>query len=225
MEVLFQNYSFILGQRRMKNRPNVIFVLGGPGSGKGTQCDIMARRYGFVHLSAGDCLREEQKTGSKDAKLILDHINAGTIVPVEITIRLLMKKIDVQTIKIFINKQYYVKNGCKDFLVDGFPRNENNLEGWNRIVGNKVIIPFMLYLECDEDIMTKRILERSKTSGRTDDNEETIRKRFKTYINETKPIIDKFAEMNKLRTVNAVRDIYEVASEIDSIVLGWYASR
>lgn len=79
----------------MKNRPNVIFVLGGPGSGKGTQCDIMARRYGFVHLSAGDCLREEQKTGSKDAKLILDHINAGTIVPVEITIRLLMKKIDV----------------------------------------------------------------------------------------------------------------------------------
>lgn len=83
----------------------------------------------------------------------------------------------------------------------------------------------MLYLECDEDIMTKRILERSKTSGRTDDNEETIRKRFKTYINETKPIIDKFAEMNKLRTVNAVRDIYEVASEIDSIVLGWYASR
>lgn len=83
----------------------------------------------------------------------------------------------------------------------------------------------MLYLECDEDIMTQRILERSKTSGRTDDNEETIRKRFKTYINETKPIIDKFAEMNKLRTVNAVRDIYEVASEIDSIVLGWYASR
>lgn len=83
----------------------------------------------------------------------------------------------------------------------------------------------MLYLECDEDIMTQRILERSKTSGRTDDNEETIRKRFKTYINETKPIIDKFAEMNKLRTVNAVRDIYEVASEIDSIVLVWYASR
>lgn len=83
----------------------------------------------------------------------------------------------------------------------------------------------MLYLECDEDIMTQRILERSKTSGRTDDNEETIRKRFKTYINETKPIIDKFAEMNKLRTVNAVRDIYDVASEIDSIVLGWYASR
>lgn len=83
----------------------------------------------------------------------------------------------------------------------------------------------MLYLECDEDIMTNRILERSKTSGRTDDNEETIRKRFKTYVNETKPIIDRFAEINKLRTVNAVREIYEVASEIDSIVLAWLASR
>lgn len=85
----------LIEYKRYNRKPNVIFVLGGPGSGKGTQCDIAARRYGLIHLSAGDCLREEQKTNSPDAKLILDHINAGTIVPVEITIRLLLKKINV----------------------------------------------------------------------------------------------------------------------------------
>lgn len=83
----------------------------------------------------------------------------------------------------------------------------------------------MLYLECTEDMMTQRLLKRGETSGRTDDNEETIRKRFKTYINETKPIIDKYAAKNKLRTVDSTRDVYEVAQEVDSIILGWYAQR
>jgi hypothetical protein len=72
-------------------RPVVVFVLGGPGAGKGTQCERIVREYGFTHISAGDCLREERASGSKDAELINNYIKEGKIVPVEITVKLLLK--------------------------------------------------------------------------------------------------------------------------------------
>ena len=70
--------------------PNVIFVLGGPGAGKGTQCTRIVKNFGYVHLSAGDLLRaERQRPGSKVGEQIEDHIRKGTIVPVEITCTLI----------------------------------------------------------------------------------------------------------------------------------------
>ena len=73
------------------SKPQVVFVLGGPGAGKGTQCERIVSNFGFVHLSAGDLLREERTSGSKDGELIENYIKEGKIVPVEITINLIKK--------------------------------------------------------------------------------------------------------------------------------------
>lgn len=92
-----------------EDEATVIFVLGGPGSGKGTQCAKLVKDYGFTHLSAGDLLRAEQaREGSKYGQLIADYIKAGDIVPQEVTLALL--------------EQAMRESESKKFLIDGFPR-------------------------------------------------------------------------------------------------------
>lgn len=103
-------------------KPEVVFILGGPGAGKGTLCRYIVERYGYVHLSAGDLLREERsKPGSEYGELIETHIKNGTIVPVEITCNLLDRAMQTST------------NAHNRFLIDGFPRNQDNLDGWNKV--------------------------------------------------------------------------------------------
>eukprot|EP00352_Strombidinopsis_acuminata_P001880 CAMPEP_0176392570 /NCGR_PEP_ID=MMETSP0126-20121128/40978_1 /TAXON_ID=141414 ORGANISM="Strombidinopsis acuminatum, Strain SPMC142" /NCGR_SAMPLE_ID=MMETSP0126 /ASSEMBLY_ACC=CAM_ASM_000229 /LENGTH=90 /DNA_ID=CAMNT_0017763455 /DNA_START=1065 /DNA_END=1337 /DNA_ORIENTATION=- len=82
----------------------------------------------------------------------------------------------------------------KKFLIDGFPRNEDNYSGWNSVMGDITELGFVLFFEADVDTMTKRIMERSKTSGRNDDNEETLRKRFVIFNEAQLPIITKFED-------------------------------
>ena len=89
------------------------------------------------------------------------------------------------------------------FLIDGFPRNVENLSKWEQLMNEKVDTPFILHLECSQEVMTNRLLERGKTSGRSDDNIESIKKRFVTYENETKEIIKYFSQMNKNYNVNS----------------------
>ncbi|KAF4703159.1 hypothetical protein FOZ62_008212, partial [Perkinsus olseni] len=174
--------------------PTVVFVLGGPGAGKGTQCDLIEKEFGFVHLSAGDLLREERnREGSEYGDLIEKYIREGAIVPVEITVNLLKRAME----------KHDWEHG--KFLIDGFPRNEDNLDGWERVLGGKVDEKFCLFFDCPEDVMEKRLLSRGKTSGRSDDNLESIRKRFRTYEAETRPIIQRFAAKGKERRVNADR--------------------
>ncbi len=96
--------------------PTVIFVPGQPGSGKGTQSANIVKDFEFVHLSAGDLLRAERSSGSKESALIESYIKDGRIVPVEVTCALLEKAMN--------------NSGKSKFLIDGFPRNADNLEGW-----------------------------------------------------------------------------------------------
>ncbi len=137
-------------------RPNVLFVLGGPGAGKGTQCERLVKECGFVHLSAGDLLRAERKSGSAHGDLIAKYILDGRIVPVEITVSLLAKAM--------------AESGRTRFLIDGFPRNENNFEGWKAVMGDSVDVEGVLFYDVDDETRLDRLLERGKTSGRTDDN-------------------------------------------------------
>ena len=124
--------------------------MGGPGCGKGTQCANLVKDYGFVHLSAGDLLRQERDSGSKDGELINGIILEGKIVPVEITVNLIKKAMQ--------------NNGWsqKKFLIDGFPRNEENQEGWVKHMGNEVDMKFVLFLECSEENMIDRINKRGE---------------------------------------------------------------
>ena len=153
--------------------PRVLFVLGGPGAGKGTQCALLAERYGFAHLSAGDLLREERLRGGPVAEMIEATIRDGRIVPVEVTVGLIKAAMAAST--------------SGKFLVDGFPRNFDNVGGWERVMGDSVVVDGVLQYEAPEDVLVARLLERGKSSGRSDDNEESIRKRLRTYLESTLP--------------------------------------
>lgn len=164
---------------------SVIFVLGGPGSGKGTQCGKLVADHGFVHLSAGDLLRAEQKReGSKYGELISECIKEGTIVPQEVTVALLEQAIRENH-----------KRGSNKFLVDGFPRKmDQAITFEEQIVKSK----FTLFFECPEQVMLERLLERGKTSGRTDDNIESIKKRFRVFVETSMPVVDYFHKQGKV---------------------------
>merc|ERR1712154_455074 len=171
-------------------KPNVVFVLGGPGAGKGTQCANLVRDFGVVHLSAGDLLRAERNSGSKDAELINNYIKEGKIVPVEITVGLLKRAM----------MREMAGNAKFTFIIDGFPRNYDNLSGWNKICGGTfATVPFLLHFECSEEEMTKRILDRAEKSEvkRKDDNLETIKKRFKVYNGDTMSVVNVFRNEGK----------------------------
>lgn len=170
------------------SKVTVVFVLGGPGAGKGTQCARLVQDYGFVHLSAGDLLRaEQQRPGSQYGAMIADYIKEGKIVPMEVTVALLSNAIAEALSKQgetdaghSIPQQHKDKwtNGKGRFLVDGFPRKMDQA-----IKFDESVCPsqFVLFLQCSEDVMLERLLERGKTSGRADDNIESIKKRFRKY--------------------------------------------
>lgn len=199
-------------KERTFDQAQVIFVLGGPGAGKGTNCARLANEGGFVHLSAGDLLRAERKTGSKDAALINSYIKDGKIVPVEITVGLIRNAMLAEG-----------KKGNSLFLIDGFPRNANNLEGWEKVMdAEDVKIRGCLVLSCPEEVLTSRLLERGKTSGRVDDNIESIKKRLATFENESKPIIDVFSKRGKVRTVISDASMEEVYQKIVREVAGGF---
>lgn len=162
-------------------KPLVVFVLGGPGAGKGTQCARIVEKYGYTHLSAGELLRDERKNpDSQYGELIEKYIKEGKIVPVEITISLLKREMD----------QTMAANAQKNkFLIDGFPRNQDNLQGWNKTMDGKADVSFVLFFDCNNEICIERCLERGKSSGRSDDNRESLEKRIQTYLESTKPII------------------------------------
>ena len=171
------------------------------GAGKGTNCTKIEEKFGYIHLSAGDLLRAERASGSDLADMINSCIVEGKIVPAEVTVKLLLNAME--------------KSGKAKFLIDGFPRDPGNLKCWNENSA-EAEVEFLLFLDCPFEVMTARLLERGKTSGRSDDNEESIKKRLITYQESTKPIIDHFAAEGKCRTVDSNRDLDVVFAEVSS---------
>lgn len=185
--------------------PEVVFVLGAPGAGKGTQCSLISKEYGFVHLSAGDLLREErQRPGSEYGEMIEAKIRNGEIVPVEVTCSLIHKAMQ--------------NSGKTRFLIDGFPRNKDNLDGWERVMSDKTKLLFVLFFECSRDMCTERCLGRGAAgSGRSDDNLESLQKRFCTYLNDTLPIINHYEAMGRVRRINAEASPAEVFEDVKTV--------
>ncbi|KAI9166997.1 uridylate kinase [Paramyrothecium foliicola] len=171
----------------------VVFVLGGPGAGKGTQCANLVSRYGFIHLSAGDLLRAEQeRPGSQFGDLIRDYIKNGAIVPMEVTIQLLENAMT----------EALAQSGSSKgrFLIDGFPRKLDQAHKFEEAVCPAKLV---LFYDCPEQVMESRLLERGKTSGRADDNADSIRKRFKTFIETSMPVVDEFEKQGKVVKIDA----------------------
>ncbi|TYI85599.1 hypothetical protein E1A91_D04G007200v1 [Gossypium mustelinum] len=184
--------------RLAEKKPKVVFVLGGPGSGKGTQCEKIVQDFGYTHLSAGDLLRAEKNSGSENGIMIQNMMNEGKIVPSEVTIKLLQKAM--------------LESGNDKFLIDGFPRNEENRAAFE---ATKIEPEFVLYFNCSEKEMERRILNRNQ--GREDDNIETIRKRFKVFLESSLPVIEYYKGKGKVREIDAAKPVEEVFEEVKGI--------
>lgn len=177
-------------------QPNVVFVLGGPGAGKGTMCELAESQLGWTHLSTGELLRDEQKTGGPHAAAIEECLAAGKLVPNEIVVTLLQNTME----------QITRTTGKTNFLLDGFPRSLSNLEAWHASFGKEAELPKMLYFECPYPVLEKRILGRAKYTGRSDDNVESIKLRFDTFKAETLPTVELFKGKGKCVEIDTSLD-------------------
>ena len=142
----------------------------------------MTSKYGFKHYSTGDLLREFIKTDCNEARKIKELLAEGKLAPSEMVVDIVKREI--------------FKDGENNntYLIDGFPRSAENYEAWKRVMGDDVVVKTLVYLGCSFETLEARLLERAKTSGRADDNIETIRKRFNTYSEQTKPFLEYYKE-------------------------------
>lgn len=182
-----------------------LILFGPPGSGKGTQSDKLVAKYGLVHLSTGNLLREEiaKKTPlGVEARSFMDK---GQLVPDEVVIGM-------------VDSYFDKHKGSKGFLFDGFPRTVAQAKALDSLLElKKTEIAAVLALEVGEEELVKRLLNRGKTSGRSDDtNEEVIRKRFSVYINETTPVAEHYKKAKKFQAIKgegSVDEIFEAVSD------------
>lgn len=192
MEVERKDLS--VGKIRAAELP-VVWVLGGPGSGKGSQCEILSYKKGYKHISGGDLLRHEIMSGSKIGAKLYKIMEMGELVPTTVVLDLLAEAM----IKAIDEK-------AKGFLLDAFPMNLEQAQAFEEFIGSPSKI---IYLSLAQDIMVSRLLER----GNFDDKEEAINKRCATFQNECRPVLEKYAD--KLLKVNADQDKESVAQEIE----------
>jgi UMP-CMP kinase len=177
-------------------KPNVVFVLGGPGAGKGTMCELAEAQLGWTHLSTGDLLRSELEAAGPRASDIKAFIDAGKLVPDSIVMTLLSSAMERLT----------RTTGKNNFLIDGFPRSLSNLEAWYEAFGRETELPKMLFFECPYPVLEQRILGRAKYSGRSDDNVNSMKLRFDTFKAETLPTVALFKAAGKCIEINTSQD-------------------
>ncbi|GLV38159.1 Adenylate kinase 1 [Carabus blaptoides fortunei] len=177
----------------------IIWVLGGPGSGKGTQCDKIVAKYGFTHLSTGDLLRAEVNSGSDRGKNLTAIMERGELVPNDVVLDLLKEAMQAKSAT------------SKGFLIDGYPREKEQ-----GVMFEKVIAPvdLVLFFDAPEATLVERLLGRAKTSGRVDDNEETIKLRLHTFNKNNDQVVQQYTA--KLKKINALAGVDEIFGEVQT---------
>ncbi|KHJ89438.1 putative adenylate kinase, partial [Oesophagostomum dentatum] len=171
-------------------------ISGGPGSGKGTQCERIVAKYGLSHLSSGDLLRDEVASGSPRGAQLSKIMEAGELVPLEVVLDLIKEAMLKEVAK-----------GSKGFLIDGYPREVAQGEQFEREIQEATSV---IFFDVTEDILVERLLHRAKTSGRVDDNMETIKKRLHTFTTATTPVVDYYEKLKKLIRIQAQGTIEEI---------------
>ena len=187
----------------MKN----IVIFGAPGSGKGTQSDKMIEKYGFEHISTGDVLRSEIKNGTELGKTAKSYIDQGQLIPDELMVNILASVYDS------FGKEH------KGVIFDGFPRTSPQAEALKKMLadrGHKVAA--MIELDVPEEELMKRLILRGQMSGRSDDNEETIKKRLDVYHNQTSPLIEWYKNEGIHYHINGLGELDRIFGDICKVI-------
>lgn len=183
-----------------------IILSGAPGSGKGTQSDLLVAHYGLQHLSTGDVLRKEIKTGSELGKQIDELISKGNLVPDDMMYGVI---------------DHYLANLPKDskgMIFDGYPRTVTQAEALSELLKKYNMEAIMIDMLVDEQLLIQRLIERGKVSGRADDNLNTIRHRIAVYHNQTEPIANYYLHQGNYFAVNGNHTVEEVFMQLERVI-------
>lgn len=192
-------------QKRIQMKNIVIF--GAPGSGKGTQSNMMIEYYGLEHISTGEVLRNEIKKGTELGKTAQSFIDKGNLVPDDLMVNILAKVYDSYG------------RGHKGVIFDGFPRTIPQAEVLEQMLQERGDhIAAMIELDVPEDELMTRLIQRGQESGRADDNEETIRKRLLVYHSQTQPLIEWYKQKGLHHHINGSGDLERIFSDIRQVI-------
>ena len=191
-----------------------IVLFGPPGSGKGTQATKLRDKYALLHVSTGDIFRAHLKNETPLGTEVKGYLDSGQLVPDELTIRILEDYVDTN-----------LKPQHKGIIFDGFPRTIPQAEALDHMLLKKRMpVKKVLALNVDDDEVTKRIINRGKSSGRTDDTDETtVRKRLQVYKDQTSPLQGFYEEQGKFTALDGegtIDDVFEaLCEEMDGIAV------
>ncbi|KAK1471217.1 cytidylate kinase [Colletotrichum abscissum] len=193
-----------LTNKEQQASTNVVFVIGGPGVGKGTLCARIAEELNFTHVSVGDLLREEKDNpASEFGSFIRKSIQESVIVPPYLTMRLLKDRVQA------------IQSQDRGVLVDGFPRSIEQAVAFEREISDTYMT---VCLECSPETMIRRVQARSGSSNRDDDDLVTLKKRLATFSS-TNDAIVKYLSKNKMARVDAARSSDEVFASVKELLV------
>ena len=188
---------------KMKN----IVIFGAPGSGKGTQSDLMIKKYGFGHISTGDVLRNEIKNETELGKTAKQYIDNGQLIPDELMISILASVYDG------FGKEH------EGVIFDGFPRTIPQAEALKNMLDERGHnVAAMIELDVPENELMTRLIKRGQECGRSDDNEETIKKRLDVYHNQTAPLIEWYKKENLHHHIDGLGELDRIFADICNVI-------
>ena len=180
-----------------------VVIFGAPGSGKGTQSEKLIERYGLHHISTGEVLRDHIARKTPIGQIAKTYINQGQLIPDSLMIKILEEIID---------NDPKAKDGV---ILDGFPRTIPQAEALGKLLKeHNTDVHAVVGLEVDEDELIRRMIERGRQSGRSDDNPETIKKRLDVYHNSTSPLRDYYKEQGKYHAIDGKGDVESIYNSI-----------
>ena len=183
-----------------------LVIFGAPGSGKGTQSEILIEQYGLDHISTGDILRGEIKAGSELGKAAKGYIDAGQLVPDGLIIDMIEKVLGERKPK-------------KGIILDGFPRTVAQAEALDALLAKLgTRVHAVLDLQVEEAELIDRLLKRGQESGRSDDNLETIQKRLGVYHAQTAPIAAHYAQQGVHHAIQGSGAISDITARIARVL-------
>ncbi|MBC7883881.1 MAG: adenylate kinase [Saprospiraceae bacterium] len=184
-----------------------LILFGPPGSGKGTQAEKLIEKYSILHISTGDLFRYEMGSNTLLGLKAKEYMSRGQLVPDEVTIGMLKNKVNANP-------------DAKGIIFDGFPRTIAQAVALDDFLAEKdTQVTALIALDVPEDEIVFRLLKRGKTSGRTDDNDETIiRNRIDVYKNETSPVFDYYAAHKKSRLISGMGSIDIIFERLVSVI-------